>query len=261
MCIRDRYMGSLLAMQIGQILILMLLCGLSLSAIVKARDPEEDHDHEKSFSEYLTSYGYNFETHKAVTKDGYLITLWRIPKKISEKRSSRHPVLLQHGVMDNAFSWLYKNMYKNLPIMLVDLGYDVWLGNNRGTIHSLEHVDIQEHNSRKISGKYWEFSFDEMGLYDLPAMIDYISDITGQPKVSYIGHSQGTSQFFVKSMVDPESVSYTHLRAHETSLHLVCRLLLEKKKKNSTITPLTHTNQAKIQPTTNKPSVITQTNQ
>ena len=24
-------------------------------------------------------------------------------------------------------------------------------------------------------------------------------------------------------------VSYTHLRAHETSLHLVCRLLLEKK--------------------------------
>eukprot|EP00831_Metopus_contortus_P014700 TRINITY_DN16094_c0_g1_i5.p1 TRINITY_DN16094_c0_g1~~TRINITY_DN16094_c0_g1_i5.p1 ORF type:complete len:244 (-),score=27.66 TRINITY_DN16094_c0_g1_i5:25-756(-) len=186
MCIRDRYMGSLLAMQIGQILILMLLCGLSLSAIVKARDPEEDHDHEKSFSEYLTSYGYNFETHKAVTKDGYLITLWRIPKKISEKRSSRHPVLLQHGVMDNAFSWLYKNMYKNLPIMLVDLGYDVWLGNNRGTIHSLEHVDIQEHNSRKISGKYWEFSFDEMGLYDLPAMIDYISDITGQPKVSYL---------------------------------------------------------------------------
>ena len=25
------------------------------------------------------------------------------------------------------------------------------------------------------------------------------------------------------------TVSYTHLRAHETSLHLVCRLLLEKK--------------------------------
>ena len=27
-----------------------------------------------------------------------------------------------------------------------------------------------------------------------------------------------------------EPVSYTHLRAHETTLHLVCRLLLEKKK-------------------------------
>ena len=29
---------------------------------------------------------------------------------------------------------------------------------------------------------------------------------------------------------DIATVSYTHLRAHETSLHLVCRLLLEKKK-------------------------------
>src|SRR5665648_1253797 len=30
------------------------------------------------------------------------------------------------------------------------------------------------------------------------------------------------------------SVSYTHLRAHETRHDLVCRLLLEKKKKNNT---------------------------
>src|SRR5678815_6106134 len=31
----------------------------------------------------------------------------------------------------------------------------------------------------------------------------------------------------------PPPVSYTHLRAHETPEHLVCRLLLEKKKKKS----------------------------
>ena len=31
------------------------------------------------------------------------------------------------------------------------------------------------------------------------------------------------------------SVSYTHLRAHETVLDLVCRLLLEKKKTYTTI--------------------------
>ena len=29
------------------------------------------------------------------------------------------------------------------------------------------------------------------------------------------------------------SVSYTHFRAHETKANLVCRLLLEKKKKTS----------------------------
>ena len=31
-----------------------------------------------------------------------------------------------------------------------------------------------------------------------------------------------------------EAVSYTHLRAHETVLDLVCRLLLEKKKQQHT---------------------------
>src|SRR5665647_1039523 len=30
---------------------------------------------------------------------------------------------------------------------------------------------------------------------------------------------------------NPKAVSYTHLRAHETDSYLVCRLLLEKKKK------------------------------
>eukprot|EP00657_Telonema_sp_P-1_P009391 TRINITY_DN3572_c0_g1_i5.p1 TRINITY_DN3572_c0_g1~~TRINITY_DN3572_c0_g1_i5.p1 ORF type:complete len:105 (+),score=58.66 TRINITY_DN3572_c0_g1_i5:109-423(+) len=33
-------------------------------------------------------------------------------------------------------------------------------------------------------------------------------------------------------------VSYTHLRAHETVLDLVCRLLLEKKKKKIKIKPI-----------------------
>ena len=31
----------------------------------------------------------------------------------------------------------------------------------------------------------------------------------------------------------PRAVSYTHLRAHETPEHLVCRLLLEKKKQKT----------------------------
>src|SRR5680860_1772912 len=38
--------------------------------------------------------------------------------------------------------------------------------------------------------------------------------------------SDGSTQYPLTSM----SVSYTHLRAHETDSYLVCRLLLEKKK-------------------------------
>ena len=33
-----------------------------------------------------------------------------------------------------------------------------------------------------------------MGLFDLPAMIDTVLEVTQQPKITYIGYSQGTAQ-------------------------------------------------------------------
>lgn len=36
----------------------------------------------------------------------------------------------------------------------------------------------------------------EMGLYDVPASIDFIIEATGFQKVAYVGHSQGTTQMF-----------------------------------------------------------------
>ncbi|WDT36811.1 hypothetical protein PVA38_11310 [Streptococcus pneumoniae D39] len=44
-----------------------------------------------------------------------------------------------------------------------------------------------------------------------------------------------------KCILSVYAVSYTHLRAHETVLDLVCRLLLEKKKKNTIMTRHVHT--------------------
>ena len=41
----------------------------------------------------------------------------------------------------------------------------------------------------------------------------------------------GLEEFGPSHQTHPTPVSYTHLRAHETVLDLVCRLLLEKKKK------------------------------
>ena len=35
-----------------------------------------------------------------------------------------------------------------------------------------------------------------MGKYDAPAQIDFVRTFTKQPKVTYIGHSQGTTQMF-----------------------------------------------------------------
>ena len=47
----------------------------------------------------------------------------------------------------------------------------------------------------------------------------------------YIAYGEATGG---RDAYDSEAVSYTHLRAHETDSYLVCRLLLEKKKKKRT---------------------------
>ena len=52
-----------------------------------------------------------------------------------------------------------------------------------------------------------------------------------------------TNPVIKKNLNNLRSVSYTHLRAHETGRNLVCRLLLEKKKykHDTTTTPPTNT--------------------
>eukprot|EP00658_Telonema_sp_P-2_P059042 TRINITY_DN47711_c0_g1_i1.p1 TRINITY_DN47711_c0_g1~~TRINITY_DN47711_c0_g1_i1.p1 ORF type:complete len:116 (+),score=20.01 TRINITY_DN47711_c0_g1_i1:80-427(+) len=46
-----------------------------------------------------------------------------------------------------------------------------------------------------------------------------------------LGDGDGVLLHVVLHLGNLDAVSYTHLRAHETPEHLVCRLLLEKKKK------------------------------
>ena len=57
--------------------------------------------------------------------------------------------------------------------VLIDAGFDVWLGNNRGCIYSKGHTQF----NKKDFG-YYNYSFYEMGVFDLPAIIDYIRENT-----------------------------------------------------------------------------------
>ena len=55
------------------------------------------------------------------------------------------------------------------------------------------------------------FSWDEMGKYDIPAMIDKIMENTSQEKIFYIGHSMGTTGFMVMANDRPEYQDKIHL--------------------------------------------------
>lgn len=51
---------------------------------------------------------------------------------------------------------------------------------------------------------FWSFSWHEIGVIDVPEMIDYVLAHTGFNKLNYIGHSQGTTAFFVMCSERPE---------------------------------------------------------
>lgn len=73
------------------------------------------------------------------------------------------------------------------------MGYEVWLGNARGTDYSLRHKKYDANSDLP----YWDFTWHEMGIYDLPAVIDKILAVTGNEKIFYVGHSMGTTMYFV----------------------------------------------------------------
>ena len=48
------------------------------------------------------------------------------------------------------------------------------------------------------------YSWNEIGIYDIPAMIDHITAQTEQKKIFMISHSQGSTAFFVMASERPE---------------------------------------------------------
>lgn len=88
--------------------------------------------------------------------------------------------------------------------LLADLGYDVWLGNARGNRYSRTHITFNPDGGRSDRRRFWEFSWHQVGTIDLPRMIDHVIEQTGVERIHYIGHSQGTTSFFVMASERPE---------------------------------------------------------
>ena len=75
----------------------------------------------------------------------------------------------------------YEEGDKPLPLMLLDMGYDVWVGSMRGTQFSRGHTSLA--SSDNTSG-YWDFTFAEKGMLDVPATIKKIKEVSGQSNLS-----------------------------------------------------------------------------
>ncbi|RLN14227.1 hypothetical protein BBI17_009827, partial [Phytophthora kernoviae] len=139
--------------------------------------------------------------------------MYRLPKTYAESQAgvesaiNKPAVLLQHGLLDSSYTFVCNFRNQSLAYILADAGYDVWLGNNRGTTWSREHLDYSADKGKE----FWDFSWEDMGKYDLPAEIEYVLNTTGRSTLSYVGHSEGNTQAFVGFSLNQElarKVSY-----------------------------------------------------
>ncbi|XP_033211728.1 lipase 3-like isoform X1 [Belonocnema kinseyi] len=150
----------------------------------------------------VNDYGYAAEVHNVITEDGYILELHRIPgvinKTLSETKK-RKVALLLHGLLGSSFTWLVTGPKRSLAFILVDNGYDVWLLNNRGSTYSRKHISKLE-----TSYGFWDFSWHEMGIYDLPATIHYVLNNTDQSNLNLGCFSEGCTQACVMGSLKPE---------------------------------------------------------
>jgi len=187
----------------------------------------KDPDVGKDMVSIVQSKGYPIQQHFATTKDGYILGVYRIPHGRNGAFSdikAKPVVFLQHGLLDSSYTWVNNFPHQSLGFILADNGFDVWMGNNRGNTWSRRHV------SRNVnSDAFWDFTFEDMGKNDLPTQIEFVLNATGQTKLTYVGHSQGTTQAFAGFSINPSLAARVNLfvalapvsyLSHQTSLLL-----------------------------------------
>lgn len=122
-----------------------------------------------------------FETIEFTSGDGFTCNLKHL---VSPAKKTKGPIMLVHGagVRANIFN---PPTAENIISVLAREGYDVWLENWRGSI------DLEPNP--------WDL--DQAGLYDHPAAVKKIIELTGAKEIKAIIHCQGSTSFMISAVL------------------------------------------------------------
>ena len=115
----------------------------------------------------------------AKTQDG-----WNISMHLHQPKSNqtdKYPVILSHGISMNKYG-VDLDYSHSLAYYLKQHGYTVFVLSLRGAGDSYY---------GSLTSEYKDFCFDDIVENDVPAVIRRVRELTGSPKVNWIGHSLG----------------------------------------------------------------------
>ena len=199
--------------------VVLCLCMIIVAKIAFKLTHVKADENRRNIQEIVASRGFRLESYSVTTNDDYVLVLHRIVNPFLVVKP-RQPILLMHGLGSHSLFWLLnddvqegwrsiieeaaadtmnqdsnnnnnnnnKKINNSLGYSLSALGFDVWLGNQRGNRFCQKHLNLSNQDN-----KFWDFSLDEISLFDLPAIIDFILSTTNASSIGYIGHSQGSS--------------------------------------------------------------------
>ncbi|MCB1175201.1 MAG: alpha/beta hydrolase [Leptospiraceae bacterium] len=114
----------------------------------------------------------------AHTKDGWNVAMHF--HRPDYPRPGAYPVILCHGIAVNKFG-VDLDRAHSLAYYLKQNGFPVFVLSLRG-------VGKSYHSSKH---RYQDFSFDDLVTQDVPAVIQRACELTGAPKINWVGHSMG----------------------------------------------------------------------
>lgn len=82
------------------------------------------------------------------------------------------PILMGHGLGGSSDTFIRNSEERSLAYVLAKQGHDVFIMNSRGNYYSQKHKSLS-----RESDEYWNFSYEDMAKYDLPAVASYIFNL------------------------------------------------------------------------------------
>lgn len=172
--------------------------------------------------------GFTCERHKITSREATL-NLYRIINPLADQKTLiKYPVLYGHGVLYDASSMLSRSERSkprkpmvgqptvkypdpldssddnSLPFMFSNNNFDVWMFDARSVNENSRNLTEEVAIGSPAAQKFWDFSLDDQGLFDVPALMDYVLQQTASTKLVYVGYSESTLFMFELLAYKPE---------------------------------------------------------